>query len=148
MQHTIQSRGPRVRCCGSASCRRHSRARGEVRVKLRTSGVNPSDWKARRGDFGRGLIAPLIIPHSDGAGDIVAVGSGVSDRIGERAWVWNGQWERPHGTAAEYIVLPTAQVATCRLDRFLLERSNRTPRLSSLAAETASDRGFRRALVV
>ena len=43
---------------------------GEVRVKLRTSGVNPSDWKVRRGGFGRGLIAPLIIPHSDGAGDI------------------------------------------------------------------------------
>jgi NADPH:quinone reductase len=82
---------------------------GEVRVRLRTSGVNPSDWKVRRGGFGRGLMAPLIIPHSDGAGDIDALGAGVSDRLGERAWVWNGQWKRPHGTAAEYIVLPTAQ---------------------------------------
>jgi NADPH2:quinone reductase len=82
---------------------------GEVRVKLRTSGVNPSDWKVRRGGFGRGLMAPLIIPHSDGAGDIDALGAGVADRIGERAWVWNGQWRRPHGTAAQYIVLPTAQ---------------------------------------
>jgi NADPH2:quinone reductase len=82
---------------------------GEVRVKLRTSGVNPSDWKVRRGGFGRGLMAPLIIPHSDGAGDIDAVGAGASDRVGERAWVWNGQWKRPHGTAAQYIVLPTAQ---------------------------------------
>ncbi|MBO0750989.1 MAG: alcohol dehydrogenase catalytic domain-containing protein, partial [Bradyrhizobiaceae bacterium] len=66
---------------------------GEVRVRLRTSGVNPSDWKVRRGGFGRGLMAPLIIPHSDGAGDIDAVGPGVAGRtIGERVWIWNGQW--------------------------------------------------------
>jgi NADPH2:quinone reductase len=24
-------------------------------------------------------------------------------------WIWNGQWKRPFGTAAEYIVLPAAQ---------------------------------------
>jgi NADPH2:quinone reductase len=82
---------------------------GEVRVKLRTSGVNPSDWKSRKGGFGRGLMAPLIIPHSDGAGDIDAVGSGVARRVGERVWIWNGQWKRAHGTAAEYIVLPSEQ---------------------------------------
>lgn len=82
---------------------------GEVRVRLRASGVNPSDWKVRRGGFGRGLSAPLIIPHSDGAGDIDAVGPGVPDRAGERVWIWNGQWKRAHGTAAEYIVLPSAQ---------------------------------------
>ena len=82
---------------------------GEVRVKLRTSGVNPSDWKVRRGGYGRGLIAPLIIPHSDGAGEIDAVGPGARARVGERVWIWNGQWKRPYGTAAEYIVLPSVQ---------------------------------------
>ena len=82
---------------------------GEVRVKLRASGVNPSDWKVRRGGFGRGLSAPLIIPHSDGAGDIDAMGPGVAGRVGERVWIWNGQWKRAHGTAAEYIVVPSAQ---------------------------------------
>ncbi len=82
---------------------------GEVRVRLRASGVNPSDWKTRRGGFGRGLTAPLIIPHSDGAGDIDAVGAGVPGRVGERVWVWNAQWKRPHGTAAQYVVLPSAQ---------------------------------------
>jgi len=82
---------------------------GEVRVKLRTSGVNPSDWKVRRGGFGRPLMAPMIIPHSDGAGDIDAAGAGVRDRVGERVWVWNAQWKRSFGTAAEYIVLPSAQ---------------------------------------
>lgn len=54
-------------------------------------------------------MAPLIIPHSDGAGDIDAVGAGVADRVGERVWIWNGQWKRAHGTAAQYIVLPSEQ---------------------------------------
>jgi NADPH:quinone reductase len=82
---------------------------GEVRVRMRTSGVNPSDSKSRRGGAGRRMIAPLIIPHSDGAGEIDALGAGVSRRVGERVWVWNGQWKRAHGTAAQYIVVPSAQ---------------------------------------
>lgn len=81
---------------------------GEVRVHLKTSGVNPSDWKSRSGRTAA-MSAPLIIPHSDGAGDIDKVGPGVGDRVGERVWLWNGQWRRPHGTAAEYIVVPSAQ---------------------------------------
>jgi len=81
---------------------------GEERVKLRTSGVNPSDVKAREGRT-RKLSYPRVIPHSDGAGDIDMVGDGVpASRKGERVWVWNGQWKRPFGTGAEYIVLPSA----------------------------------------
>jgi NADPH2:quinone reductase len=80
---------------------------GEVRVKLATSGVNPSDVKSRKT---RPLTDPLIIPHSDGAGVIDAVGNGVdSRRVGERVWIWNGQWQRPWGTACEYICLPSEQ---------------------------------------
>lgn len=80
---------------------------GEVRVKLATSGVNPSDVKARAGM--RKIMWPRLIPHSDGAGEIDAVGDGVAkERIGERVWTWNGQWKRPFGTCAEYIVLPQA----------------------------------------
>ncbi len=83
---------------------------GEVRVRIACSGANPSDWKTRKGGGGRKLIAPLIIPHSDGAGTIDAVGEGVSaSRIGERVWTWNAQWKRPFGTAAEFIALPSAQ---------------------------------------
>lgn len=83
---------------------------GEVRVRLRWSGVNPSDWKTRKGGGGRNLMAPLIIPHSDGAGVIDAVGDGVAtSRIGERVWIWNGQWKRPFGTAAQWIAVPSAQ---------------------------------------
>jgi len=84
-------------------------AEGEVLVRLAVSGLNPSDVKSRAG---RPLIAPRIIPHSDGAGTIEAVGAGVDrSRIGERVWIWNGQWKRPLGTAAEYIALPQEQAA-------------------------------------
>lgn len=87
-------------------------APGEVLVRLHCSGVNPSDVKARAG--GRpGVTAPpfpTIIPHSDGAGVIEAVGDGVdAGRVGQRVWVWNGQWQRAFGTAAEYIALPAVQ---------------------------------------
>ena len=82
---------------------------GEVLVRLHASGVNPSDTRARSG--GRPGVTkppfPKIIPHSDGAGVIEAVGDGVpTRRIGEKVWVWNGQWQRAFGTAAEYIALP------------------------------------------
>ena len=80
---------------------------GEVRVRLLTSGVNPSDVKSRRA---KAVTDPLIVPHSDGAGIIDRAGAGVpAARVGERVWVWNGQWQRPLGTACEYIALPEAQ---------------------------------------
>ncbi len=81
---------------------------GEVRVRLKTSGVNPSDVKSREGRT-RKIAFPRVIPHSDGSGDIDMVGDGVpAARKGERVWIWNGQWKRPFGTCAEYIVLPSA----------------------------------------
>src|SRR5215475_13697639 len=82
---------------------------GEVRVKLATSGVNPSDVKSRQG-LTRKIAFPRVVPQSDGAGVIDDVGDGVpKSRIGERVWVWNGQWKRAFGTAAEFIALPAAQ---------------------------------------
>lgn len=85
---------------------------GEVLVRLRYSGVNPSDVKARAGTR-PGVTKPpypVIVPHSDGAGVIEAVGRGVdTGRLGERVWIWNGQWQRAMGTAAEWIALPAAQ---------------------------------------
>jgi len=82
---------------------------GEVRVRLVASGVNPSDVKSRQG-LTRKIAFPRVIPQSDGAGVIDQVGAGVpAARIGERVWLWNGQWKRPFGTAAEYIVVPAAQ---------------------------------------
>ena len=82
---------------------------GEVRVRIHTSGVNPSDVKTRAG--ARGPIPfPCVIPHSDGAGIIDAVGNGVStSRIGERVWTWNAAWRRPFGTCAQFVCLPGMQ---------------------------------------
>jgi NADPH:quinone reductase len=77
---------------------------GEVRVRLTFSGVNPTDWKsrstARPGPQGQ-------VPNQDGAGTVDAVGEGVDPvLVGERVWIWEAAWQRPHGTAAEYTVVP------------------------------------------
>lgn len=85
---------------------------GEVLVRVRASGVNPSDVKARAGTRagGSGMPFPRVVPHSDGAGVIEACGAGVDrSRIGQRVWLWNGQWRRPFGTCAEYVSLPAKQ---------------------------------------
>ena len=85
---------------------------GEVLVRVAFSGVNPSDVKARSGTR-PGVTKPafpVIIPHSDGSGVIEAVGEGVDpSRVGERVWIWNGQWQRALGTCSEYIALPASQ---------------------------------------
>jgi NADPH2:quinone reductase len=87
-------------------------ATGEVTVRLAFSGVNPSDIKSRAGSR-PGVVKPAfphVIPHSDGAGVIEAVGAGVeSARIGTRVWIWNGQWQRAFGTASSHITLPSEQ---------------------------------------
>ena len=78
----------------------------EVRVRVRVSGVNPTDWKARRGE----LAIPELVPNQDGAGTIDAVGEGVgASRVGERVWVWEAAWQRADGTSQEYVVLPERQ---------------------------------------
>lgn len=79
-------------------------------MRIAWSGVNPSDTKSRAGTRSPILPFPEIIPHSDGAGIVDAVGEGVPvARVGERVWVWNAAWGRPQGTAADYAVLPSAQ---------------------------------------
>jgi NADPH:quinone reductase len=83
---------------------------GEVLVEVAYSGVNPSDVRARSGGSKRPFNFARTIPHSDGAGTIVAVGADVPvKRIGERVWLWNAQWFRPFGSAAERVALPAAQ---------------------------------------
>lgn len=80
---------------------------GEVRVRVHVSGVNPSDWKHRRGFMGR--VDGDRVPNGDGSGVIDAVGDGVDrSRVGQRVWVWvwEADWLRPDGTAQEYVALP------------------------------------------
>jgi NADPH:quinone reductase len=50
---------------------------GELRVRLRWSGVNPSDVKSRAGVRSKDLPFARIVPHSDGMGVVDAVGTGV-----------------------------------------------------------------------
>ena len=80
---------------------------GEVRVRLHASGVNPHDTKGRSGWAGRDMPPGGIVPHSDGAGVIEAVGEEVSQtRIGARVYVLGA---KAQGTAAEYVCLPSQQ---------------------------------------
>ncbi|GAA2707014.1 NADPH:quinone reductase [Micromonospora olivasterospora] len=80
---------------------------GEVLVRVAVSGVNPTDWKARRQ---WPLSAGWQIPGQDGAGVVEAVGEGVDQGlVGERVWLWEAAWQRPWGTAAEYTVVPVRQ---------------------------------------
>jgi len=82
-------------------------ARGEVRVRIRTSGVNPTDTYTRSGVRRRGMPFETIVPNQDGAGLIDEVGEGVArERIGERVYVTMAQWQRPWGTASDYVALP------------------------------------------
>lgn len=88
---------------------------GEVLIRVHSSGINPSDVKRRAGWIEKTMPHAVIIPHSDGAGEIVALGAGVDPaRLGERVWMWNAQGSygepgRAFGTAAEYIALPSRQ---------------------------------------
>lgn len=82
---------------------------GEVRIRVVASGVNPGDVKKRQDAFGVGMPFVRVIPHSDGAGIIDRVGEGVvPSRIGERVWCFGAQSYRPFGTAAEFVVVPSA----------------------------------------
>lgn len=80
---------------------------GEARIRVAASGINPGDLKKRQDTFGLGMPYARVIPHSDGAGVIDAVGSRVpTSRMAERVWCFGAQSYRPFGTAAEYVVLP------------------------------------------
>jgi NADPH:quinone reductase len=80
---------------------------GEVRVRVQVSGVNPTDWKVRRGGP---LSFAEAVPNQDGAGTVDAVGPEVDDReVGQRVWLWEAAWQRADGTAQEYVVLPARQ---------------------------------------
>jgi NADPH:quinone reductase len=82
---------------------------GEVLVRVRASGVNPTDYKIRAGMTPR-PIDGFQIPDVDGAGIIEAVGPGVDPgRVGERVWLWFASVGSRWGTAAEWTVVPERQ---------------------------------------
>ncbi len=85
---------------------------GEVRVRIHRSGVNPTDWKSRRGSEPGTIVDPPQVPNQDGSGVVDAVGQGVEAAMsGLRVWVWEAANLRPAGgTAQEYAVVPASHV--------------------------------------
>jgi NADPH2:quinone reductase len=79
--------------------------RNEVLIRVHASGVNPSDAGARRGPGP--MQYPRIIPHSDGAGMVEALGPNVAQSwLGKRVWFYNSQRNgRAFGSGADYVEL-------------------------------------------
>jgi NADPH:quinone reductase len=85
---------------------------GEVRVRLQRAGVNPTDWKSRRGSGDGTPVDPPQVPGQDGAGVVDAVGEGVEAAWhGVRVWVWEAAYQRPEGTAQDVALVPVRRVA-------------------------------------
>lgn len=90
---------------------------GQVLVRLHTSGINPSDVKKRAGSFPDLLDKGFVVPNSDGAGVIETVGEGVdAGRIGERVWVYQAQFARRFGTAAEWLAIDSERAVPLGAD--------------------------------
>ncbi|MBE7187172.1 NADPH:quinone reductase [Jatrophihabitans endophyticus] len=84
---------------------------GEVRVRIHRSGVNPTDWKSRRGAAPGTEVEPAQVPDQDGSGVVDAVGEGVEAALlGLRVWIFESAYQRPEGTAQEFALVPAHQV--------------------------------------
>ena len=80
-------------------------------MRIHRSGVNPTDWKSRRGGQPGSPVDPHQVPNQDGSGVVDAVGPGVEAALlGLRVWVWEAAYQRPEGTAQEYALVPAHQV--------------------------------------
>ncbi len=77
---------------------------GQVQVKVQAAGVNPVDTYIRSGRYGTLPTLPFI-PGSDGAGTIIALGTGVTQwAIGDRVFFHGTTLGRPYGAYAEVAV--------------------------------------------
>jgi NADPH2:quinone reductase len=120
-------------------------AAGEVSVRVMVSGVNPTDWKSRRGSAdGQALPFAEVVPNQDGSGVIDAVGEGVTDfAVGDRVWLMLAAYERASGgTAQDHTVLPTHRVRHLPDDvSFELGASLGVPAITAHRALTVSEDG-------
>lgn len=80
----------------------------EVRVRVRAAGVNPVDWKTRaRGGF----LEPPFVPGWDVAGEVDALGRGVTRfAVGDRVFGMP-RFPREAGAYAEWVTAPSRQLA-------------------------------------
>lgn len=117
---------------------------GEVRVRIAVSGVNPTDWKNRRGAPTGVQDATEWVPNQDGAGVVEAVGPGVEGlSTGDRVWVMMAAAGRPlSGTAQELTVLPAERVVPLpEAASFDVGASLGVPAVTAHRALTVSDGG-------
>jgi NADPH2:quinone reductase len=108
------------------------------------SGVNPTDWKSRKGSEEGGRPPfPEVVPNQDGAGVIDALGEGVESlHVGDRVWVYLAGHQRPTGTAQEYTNLPAARVVPLPVGTsFDVGASLGVPAMTAHRALTVSEDG-------
>ena len=76
---------------------------GEVRIAVRAIGVNPMDFKVRRGWFEEFMPTPLpSVPGLEAAGVVDEVGAGVTDfAVGDEVvgWARGGAYARLNAVA-------------------------------------------------
>ena len=102
--------GPAREVLRVATIERPQPGPGEVRVRMRVSGVNPTDWRVRSGSQGSAPPFAYMVPNQDGSGEIDAVGAGVpAALVGRRVWVYFAAHNRQHGSAAQWLCLPQHQ---------------------------------------
>jgi NADPH2:quinone reductase len=84
---------------------------GEVCVAIHRAGVNPTDVKSRAGAASGTPVDPEQVPGQDGAGIVTAVGAGVdAGLVGQRVWIWEAAYQRPHGTTSQVALVPVRQI--------------------------------------
>lgn len=83
---------------------------GEVAVKVKSSAVNPIDWKAR--DYNYFINSHPTILGTDGSGEIAAIGPKVNDfKIGERVFFQGILGGLDSSTFQQYAKMPSYLVA-------------------------------------
>ena len=77
---------------------------GQVLIHLKAASINPVDWKIREGYMAQWFPLPQILGR-DGAGDIAALGEGVTSfKVGDAVY------GNPGSTYAEFVVANAAEI--------------------------------------
>ena len=102
----------------------------DVLVKVAATSVNPFDWKLRRGDLKEMLTLHFpVIPGSDVAGEVVAVGAGVFNfKPGQKVMALTNH------TYAELVVVSSADLAMVP-DGLELQQAGALPVVTTTGAE-------------
>jgi NADPH2:quinone reductase len=117
-------------------------ADGHLLIDVHCAGVNPIDWKARRGVYTKIFEHQFpIVPGFDYAGTVQAVGQGVSGfAAGDRVNGMNLTGTMRHGTYAEVTLVP-ATAASHIPDGMTFESAAAIPTVALTASQSLIDFG-------